>query len=140
MLSFDVYKIVHFFGMFSLFFAYGGLLMFHHMGGPKTAPARKKVAILHGIALFLILLGGFGMLARLEMHFPFPLWIWIKLAVWLAMGGLVVVARKKADKIWPVYFLVVITGLIAAISAVVQAGRLTPCDSECSPGAATPRV
>jgi len=47
----------------------------------------KTNKIITGIMLFLILLGGFGLKARLGVQ-GWPLWISVKMVVWLFVGGL----------------------------------------------------
>ena len=50
---------------------------------------------MNGLAVFFILLGGFGMLARIGVsHGTLPLWIWLKLSIWaLLLGALWLVFR-----------------------------------------------
>ncbi len=55
------------------------------------------VAMLHGTGAFLMLLGGFGMLARLGfMHGAnFPGWLWVKLLVWSVLVAALLVLRRR---------------------------------------------
>ena len=57
-------------------------------GADKTAKWRKASMIGHGIGMFLILLAGFGQLARLEIIGSFPGWVWVKLAIWVGVAAL----------------------------------------------------
>lgn len=94
MISFAVYKLIHLIGLFSLFFAAGVLYrQFREEGGPGSL---KSAGYFGGVGMFLILLGGFGMLARLEIHGGFPGWIYAKLALWtIAALMLGAVLRQK---------------------------------------------
>jgi hypothetical protein len=45
--------------------------------------------------LLISLVSGFGMLAKMGIMGSMPLWIWIKVALWLVLGFLPVLAKKK---------------------------------------------
>jgi hypothetical protein len=91
---FAAYKVVHYLGVFTLVAALSATLARSAKEGLNSDPWRKRLGMIHGIALFLILLGGFGMLARLDAGFP--MWIVAKLVIWVAAAGLIA-ARKSAD-------------------------------------------
>lgn len=100
MISYSVYKIIHYLGIFSLVAALVTLLARTAAGvhgEDGTDPARKKLVAVHGTALFLILLGGFGMLARLDVThgFGLPGWIWLKLAIWAFLGGVTFAVKRN---------------------------------------------
>ena len=96
MISYFVYKLIHFFGMFTLVVVLAAASM-HVMRGGRRAdnPYRRTFGIAHGIASFMILLGGFGMLARLGIvQGGLPGWVIAKLAIWaLASGAIAFVYR-----------------------------------------------
>jgi hypothetical protein len=75
----------------------------------------------HGIGLFLVLLGGFGMLARLELvSGGLPGWVWAKLAIWLTLGGLMVLPYRRPQFARAVFLAVPTLGLIAALLALTK--------------------
>jgi len=89
------YKLVHLFGLFLMFTSLGamtGLRLAPDEAVP--APVRRVLGLLHGVALLLVLLGGFGMMARLGLFASWPVWIWLKLTLWLLFGASVVVVRR----------------------------------------------
>lgn len=100
MISYSVYKIIHYLGIFGLVAALVTLLA-RTAAGVKGEdgrdPARKKLVAVHGTALFLILLGGFGMLARLDVTqgMSLPGWIWLKLAIWAFLGGITFAVKRN---------------------------------------------
>ena len=97
----------------------GGILMFTLNGGVKASNAfRKGAMITHGVGLLLLLVAGFGMLARLGIH-PFPGWIVGKLVIWGLLGACVGLAYKKqvATKLW--FAIPVLVG-VAAVLAVYK--------------------
>lgn len=105
MLSLAVYKTVHFLGVFVLITALAASLARAAMpsaGGGEGAAAAdpwgKRLGIAHGVALFLVLLGGFGMLARLGMGVTG--WVGAKLLLWLAVGGLIALRKNPVAAAW----------------------------------------
>jgi len=82
----DLYEIVHLIGIALTMAALGATALHALEGGTRRGPrARRALVALYGGGLFLVLLGGFGMLARLGIAragiAAFPGWLWAKLAV-----------------------------------------------------------
>lgn len=126
-MSYPVYKIIHLLGMFTLLVALAGLCARAAWAmasagaasqGSATVPGKRLLVVLHGVGLFLVLLGGFGMMARLGLThgIAFPAWIWIKIGIWLVAGGLVVVPKRRPG--WSVPLLVALP-LLAALAGAV---------------------
>lgn len=120
MISYSVYKLVHILGILFLFLAFGGIALHAINGGTKEGAPRKLIAMTHGIGLFLILLGGFGMLARLGIIWPWPGWVMAKFGFWLLFGGLLTVFYKKPAAAKSLWFLLPILGVLAATIAVYK--------------------
>ena len=131
MIPYGVYRLVHFFGIFLLLTALGGGVMRAILTAspvPESgtdadraaaaARMRRLIAISHGVALLLILLGGFGMLARLDIGFP--AWIVAKLAVWLLLGAGLTLATRMAGSARLIWFAIPVLGLVAAWLAYVK--------------------
>lgn len=76
------YKIVHYVGIFILMFALGSLFTKYNKGAVMG----------HGIGLFLILLGGFGMQAKMSLGFPN--WLIVKIVIWFIFGAAIVLAKR----------------------------------------------
>ncbi len=71
--------------------ALGGAALHAMSGSTRTAdPGRKWVAITHGIGLLIVLVAGFGLLARLGISHggDWPIWVWMKLGIWLVLGAM----------------------------------------------------
>jgi hypothetical protein len=81
MISYHAYKLIHLIGVFLLLISLGGQLV-----RTDSLAWRKYLKVSHGIGLLLILIAGFGLLARLEMAWPWPLWIYLKILVWIVLG------------------------------------------------------
>ena len=91
-----VYKLIHFLGVFTLLTTFASSSVHVIRGGTRADhPYRRLLAPVNGLAVFFILLGGFGMLARIGVsHGTLPLWIWLKLSIWaLLLGALWLVFR-----------------------------------------------
>ena len=64
------------------------------------------------MGLLLILLTGLGLVARNGLGFP--LWVWLKVAIWLAMGACVVLIKRAPGLRGPLFFLLPLLGGLAA--------------------------
>lgn len=98
-MSYSVYKIVHILGILTLFSALGAIALHRMQGGDSKFALKRWSYLLHGIGLFLALLGGFGLLTRLGIHGQWPLWVWGKLAIWLALGAASVLILKRPSSL-----------------------------------------
>ncbi len=117
---YTIYRLLHLGGMFAMFMALGGIALHVANGGTKQSNAgRKLTAALHGTALFIILLGGFGMLARLGIaQGGLPAWIYAKLAIWAVLAGMgTVMYRTPMVAKWMLVALPLL-GMGAALLAV----------------------
>jgi hypothetical protein len=83
------YHILHIVGVMLLFTSIGGMLATSQPG----APARRLVGILHGVALLILLVAGFGWLAKAGG--VYPAWVWIKVALWAVLGMLPALVKRK---------------------------------------------
>lgn len=119
MTAIHIYKIIHLTGIAMTLMALGGLMVYTISGGSKAdLNWRKPVAITHGVGLFLALLGGFGMLARMGIHWPWPGYIMVKFGVWIVFGGLMGLIYKKpgANKaLWAVTLLLFVLAAYMAL-------------------------
>lgn len=122
MISHAVYWYTHIFGIGLLVLAIGGVSLHAMSGGTKeTSGGRRLAAVSHGIGLLLVLVAGFGMLARLGlMQGGLPGWIWAKLTVWALIGGLFMVPYRKPGLAGPVW---VVTALLVLCAAWLAHAR-----------------
>lgn len=88
-----IYQILHLTGLFMLFLGYGALLA-RSMAAADAPKVRKLGSVTAGIGLVLILVAGFGMIARLYGN-QFQGWMIAKALIWLALGGLIVLINRK---------------------------------------------
>jgi len=120
-IPYATYKIIHYAGIFLLLTVLGAALSRAALGagrGGEPDPWRRTLVTGHGVALFLVLLGGFGMLARLDVTqgLGLPGWIWAKLAIWLLLGAALAARRSVAlagRAVLAIPLLAVLAGLMA---------------------------
>ena len=126
-MSYEFYKVIHLLGIVTLFLTIGGAAFLGLAIGKTTSAEdekslRKLLSILHGVAMLIILVAGFGLMARLGMMGGWPTWIYGKIALWLAFGASVGVLKKKPEsgRMWIV--LAPVLGATAAYLAVAHPG------------------
>jgi hypothetical protein len=112
-----VYRTLHFLGLVMVLMALGGLILHYILGGTRHHAWRKPLAITHGVGLLLMLLGGFGMLARLGIHWPWPGWIIGKIVIWLIFGALGAVVARNMALAQPLWWVTILLGGLAAYLA-----------------------
>ena len=97
-MPYPIYKLIHFLGIFVLLTTLAVPAVHLLRGGTRAdLPRRRLLAITHGVASFLILLGGFGMLARLGVvQGGLPGWILVKLAIWVALSAAFALTLRTA--------------------------------------------
>lgn len=117
MISVAVYKNIHLIGVFMVLMALGGMLLHRINGGMQQHAWRKPVAITHGVGLLLVLLGGFGMLARLGIFWPWPGWVTVKVIIWIVLGALVTLIFRKPTLAKPLWWMTIVLAGLAAYLA-----------------------
>lgn len=111
-----VYQITHIASLIAL----TGGAFYAFAGSPES---RKKVMIITGIASLVMLVSGFGMLARLHAN-QFQPWVIVKMVCWLALSGLAGIGYRKraqAPLLMSIIALLVLTALYMVYSFRFQA-------------------
>lgn len=115
-MSYEFYKILHSLSTMMVVMGLAGAAAVSVNGiAKKSNVFRKTLAITHGLGMFIALVAGFGLMARLQMVGQgFPVWIWVKLAIWVAMGGLIaLIYRKPSSAKWVWWLILVLFGIAA---------------------------
>jgi len=97
-MSYAFYKWLHLSGMV--------LAMMSLAAMAWRAEGRKLLSITHGVGLLVAFVAGFGLLARLGISWPWPGWVWVKVLLWVAIGGLGVLFKKKPELSTPLWWVV----------------------------------
>ena len=122
-MTYEIYKIIHIFGLILLFIALGGMMLHVMNGGTKASNgSRLFTSITHGVAMFIVLLGGFGLMARKGIpHMgPYPVWLYVKVSVWLLFGFLPVIIWRKPSFGRVLWLTVPILAAVAAYFAILK--------------------
>lgn len=106
------YHILHVVGMIFVFTGFGALL--------STETARSAMKW-HGIGLVISLITGFGLVAKLGLSYSSP-GLLVKMALWLVLGFLPVLARRKVLPAPVVVVLAIITGGVLASIGFLKLG------------------
>lgn len=117
------YKVLHLAGIMLLFAALGAHALLAIQGGPpaEAKAKRRPLMIAHGVALLMILVAGFGLMARLGMaSMPWPTWVWGKVGIWLVLGGVVALVRRQAGFAVLWVWILPLFGAVAAYLAVFK--------------------
>jgi hypothetical protein len=117
MLSYQTYKMMHYLGFMLLFFGIGGVLIPSLAGIKLQGKPRVVAFVTHGLGMLLVLTGGFGMLARLQLE-GIPPWIHVKLAVWLIMGLAIGLAKRMPS--WIALIAILIIAMVAPYMAIFK--------------------
>ncbi len=116
----EFYKMIHLLGLMCLFFGFGGVLVSAYAGVPLQGKAKSMAFLTHGLGLLLLLLGGFGMAAKMGILGHLPGWIHAKLLIWVLLGGGIALAKRKGSIGWPLAVLFLGLGLTAAYIALMK--------------------
>lgn len=120
-MSLLAYKTIHVFAVILTFTILGGLALHAANGGSRdTNSLRKLTGILHGVGLLLILVTGFGALARLGMGGGLPGWVWAKLVLWLILGAAAATFKRGPGLARLVLWLLPVLGGVAAWLALYK--------------------
>lgn len=108
----QIYKVLHLVGVMLLFFGVGAVVL-------GVDAAKRKVAMMSsGIGLVLLLVAGFGMIAKLQ--YGFPGWVIAKIVIWLVMGVLPVLVKKGKLAGTSGWIVAIVLGAVAAWLGVMK--------------------
>ena len=114
-MPYDFYKVMHFTGLWMLFMGLGGYFLGALAVGEKRFAGKTFAALSHGLGLLLIIVSGFGLLAK--GGFGFPGWIWGKLTIWLVLGGVIGLCVRRPRWARLLWILAIVLGALAAYLA-----------------------
>lgn len=124
-MSYETYLVLHVTGILLTFVALGGAALHSLNGGTRESNrGRGLVAGLHGTGLVLVFVAGFGLLARTGLADPssWPLWVLVKLVVWLLLGGAIAVLNRAVGSGRWLFIALPVLGAVAAAMAIVKPG------------------
>ena len=121
-MSYEFYKVLHILGVALLFLALGGLAGHGLNGGDRsTNKARGLMVGTHGLALVLLLVAGFGMLAKGPGGGTMlPGWIHPKLLIWLLLGAALMPLQRRPALARPLWILLPLLAAAAGYLALTH--------------------
>ena len=95
-MSAQFYKVIHIVSLAAVLLSLGGASFATYAAGGKPIALKKYFGMVHGFGILLMLIAGFGMIAKMGIVWPFPNWILVKALVWVALSGWIAVVYKLA--------------------------------------------
>jgi hypothetical protein len=123
MIGYEAYKLIHIFGILLLIFTLGGFWLQATDDRVRVSSrGRKLLGMVHGAALLIILVAGFGLLARLGIsHWvAWPWWVWGKVGIWMLLAVTPLVIRQSVTLTRSLWLTVPILGALAAYLAIYK--------------------
>lgn len=119
MIPFEAYKVIHIVGVMLLLLSLGGYLTLSMSGSDR---GKRLAAVTHGISVVIILVAGFGLLARMGFFGAegWPMWVWLKLLIWLILTVIILPIRKMPTLAPMLWILVPVLSGLAAFFAVYK--------------------
>lgn len=119
-MSLAFYKLLHFSGIFLTFTALGGQILYVATGGDREDKAvRRSVAMLHGVGVIALLVGGFGMNAKLGLE-GFPFWFVAKVALWAILASLLMVPWRMPQTARWLWWGLPVLGILGAAAGIYK--------------------
>jgi len=115
--SYLTYKILHLVAILFLFTSLGSLAVLGRSGDPRS---RTLASIVHGVSIVVILVAGFGLLARLGHFGDIPGWAYAKIVLWLLLAVAAWPLRRRPEWGTALWLVLPALGGIAAWLAVVK--------------------
>jgi hypothetical protein len=109
------YYIAHIVGIIILFAGYGSLL-------DSNGSSRNGMKF-HGIGFLIVLIAGFGLIAKLKFPYSSP-WIIGKFAILLILGFLPMLAKRRVLKPSAIVWIAILLGGVAAYLAYMKPGAI----------------
>lgn len=117
-MSYNFYKILHLLGIIMIFMSYGAILLHSFSQQKKELMAQRKwVMTTNGLGLLFAFIAGFGLLAKTPVPTPWPIWVWLKMLIWVALAGGAALALRKPQFAKILWVCVIVIGGAAAFLA-----------------------
>ena len=114
LMSAQFYTIVHFVGMAMLLLSIGAMISFSSSNSNKKA----HLMLMHGVALLLIAVSGFGLIAKLNV--AISIWLIMKILIWVIFGMLASLVFKIKQRLFLYFAIPLLVGLAAYFASMLQ--------------------
>ncbi len=119
-MSYEFYKFLHLIGFFLLISGLMGVYFTVWNKGQFQGKVKTVSFALHGTGLLVILVSGFGLLARLGFIQQMPTWIYFKIAIWIFFALAISLLKRKGQLGMPLYLLLLAAYAFAAYLGVYK--------------------
>jgi hypothetical protein len=121
-MSYEFYKVLHLVGVFMILTSVSALTIHVIGGGTKlTTPMRKGLMAVHGMGLLIVLVAGFGLLARLGLaRSGIPPWVIVKLVIWLYFAAATMFLYRTTKYAKGFWFKIIVLASLAAYFAIYK--------------------
>lgn len=117
-MPYEIYKVLHLIGIFLLISGLISAFAITSSGHALAGKIKTFSFATHGTGLALILVSGFGLLARLGLARDIPTWAYVKFALWGIFAIFISILKRKGQIGWPLYATMLGVFLFAAYVAV----------------------
>ncbi|MDP0498206.1 MAG: hypothetical protein Q7Q73_18560 [Verrucomicrobiota bacterium JB024] len=116
----QLYKVIHLLGVMMVFLGYGGLII-RGLLDSTNKKLRILGSVTSGIGLLLLLVSGFGMIARYGGAYSYAEgWLIAKYVIWLILGAATAVLSRKPKLGMPLWWAILVLGVVAAYMGVMK--------------------
>jgi hypothetical protein len=117
MIDHGTYKLVHLSGIFLMIMSFGSLIyqsLIKEENQPQGGLSKRNLSIIHGVGLLMVLIGGFGMLARQGVVGAWPNWVSLKFTIWLILTFMIIAIKKFKDQGSLFFWFIILMAMTAA--------------------------
>jgi hypothetical protein len=119
-MSYEFYKITHLLGIFLLTSGLMGVYFTVCTGAPLQGKVKTTSFALHGLGLLIMLVSGFGLLAKMGLARDMPTWVYYKLGLWAFFALAISVLKRKGHLGMPLYLLLLAGYFCSAYIGVMK--------------------
>lgn len=119
-MSYEFYKTLHILGISAILLGLGAMLLqaMNHKN-PKF-DNRRWVMLVHGFGMLITFVAGFGLMARTQISSHWPHWIYVKLTIWLYLGGVSALILRRTQFAKLFWFTIIAAVGLAASMAIYK--------------------
>lgn len=114
----NAYLFLHLCSVILVMLGFGALIARAALA-PENSRIRKLGSIVSGVGLLLLLVSGFGLLAKVHQN-QFYNWVLVKIVIWVIFGAMTTLINKQPRLSMPLFWVTFLLGVAAAYLGVFQ--------------------
>ncbi len=120
-MTYEFYKIAHLLGIFFVISGLMGVFFTVWAGTPLDGKIKSASFAMHGTGLLVMLISGFGLLAKLGLvQGGMPTWVYFKFGLWAFFALAISILKRKGHLGMPLYALLLVGYFCAAYLGVMK--------------------